>query len=174
MENSTITNKHQAPCYIRQETSFTKLVPVYIGEQSTSPFFANLGAWSPLYSFSNHCSWGLCLFEQSKTSIYACLDKEYLVLLNAIWYGDNKTFPLLVLTFNSSVKYPVLTEQPNKSGVPLEAIFSILVHLIRCSVSFFNFFQRTDSRFFIYFILANVLQKYNKKSWKKNLHYGII
>lgn len=164
MERLTIITKSQAPSYKILETSAKKLVPAYIGEQSSSPCFANLGAWSPPYSFSNHCSWGLCLFEQSKTSIYACLDKEYLVLLNAIWYGDNKTFPLLVLTFNSNVKYPVLTEQPNKSGVPLEAIFSILVHLIRCSVSFFNFFQRADSRFFIYFILANVLQKYNKKS----------
>jgi hypothetical protein len=26
-----------------------------------------------------------------------------------------------------------------------------------------SFFQRADSRFFIYFIFTNVLQKYNKK-----------
>ena len=62
-----------------------------------------------------------------------------------IWCGESRT-ELPVVTFSSTVKNVLFLLYPNRSGVPNELMFSILVHEI-LEVNAFHSFQNLLSGF---------------------------
>jgi hypothetical protein len=62
-----------------------------------------------------------------------------------IWCGERRT-ELPVVTFSSTVKNVLFLLYPNRSGVPNELMFSILVHKI-LGVNAFHSFQNLLSGF---------------------------
>jgi len=69
------------------------------------------------------------------------------VTWNAIWCGE-KVILLLFTIFNSTVKKPVFSVYPTRSGKPKDAQDSTRVHVI-FGVDFFSFCQSFDSFFTI-------------------------
>lgn len=69
------------------------------------------------------------------------------VTWNAIWCGE-KVILLVFVTLSSTVKKPVFSVYPTRSGKPKDAQDSTRVHVI-LGVDFFNFCQSFDSLFTI-------------------------
>jgi hypothetical protein len=95
-----------------------------------------------------------CQYIVSRQLSFECLGardfikiKEFLgcLIWKLIWWGERRT-ALLTVTFSSTVKNTLFLLYPNRSGVPKELEFSILVHKI-LGVNFFHSCQNFASGF---------------------------
>jgi hypothetical protein len=122
------SNKLQAPSCSRckRQASSPK-------QQASSfkPQAASSRTWLPVYSLTSLSF--ECLAARDFIKI-----KEFLgcLIWKLIWWGERRT-ALLTVTFSSTVKNTLFLLYPNRSGVPKELEFSILVHKI-LGVNFFH------------------------------------
>ena len=111
---------------------------------SFKPQAASSRTWLPVYNLtSSFLSPSFeCLGARDFIKI-----KEFLgcLIWKLIWWGERRT-ALLTVTFSSTVKNTLFLLYPNRSGVPKELEFSILVHKI-LGVNFFHSCQNFASGF---------------------------
>ena len=107
---------------------------------SFKPQAASSRTWLPVYSLTSLSF--ECLAARDFIKI-----KEFLgcLIWKLIWWGERRT-ALLTVTFSSTVKNTLFLLYPNRSGVPKELEFSILVHKI-LGVNFFHSCQNFASGF---------------------------
>jgi hypothetical protein len=107
---------------------------------SFKPQAASSRTWLPVYSLTSLSF--ECLGARDFIKI-----KEFLgcLIWKLIWWGERRT-ALLTVTFSSTVKNTLFLLYPNRSGVPKELEFSILVHKI-LGVNFFHSCQNFASGF---------------------------